>query len=326
MATRSDAGPDRDAVPSRRALARLISVLEAGGPAARAALREVYPRAGRAHVVGLTGPPGSGKSTLAAALARAYRARGERVAILAVDPTSPYSGGALLGDRVRMPDLAADADVFVRSMASRGAVGGLALATGSVTAALDTAGYGRILIETVGVGQDEVAVARTAQTTVVVTVPGLGDEVQALKAGLLEVADVLVVNKADRPDADQARAELVLLQSLAAPAAWQPPVLSTVAVRGEGVGELVAALEAHRAYLDSSGEGARRARERARAAVLAAAQAQMAATLERAAADDRWDVSWQAVAAHERTPDDIAAELVAEASTRYWDLVPTDET
>jgi LAO/AO transport system kinase len=296
---------------TRRELSRLISVLEAGGPAACAALREIYPRAGRAHVVGLTGPPGSGKSTLAGALAREYRRRGERVAILAVDPTSPYSGGALLGDRVRMPDLAADEDVFVRSMASRGALGGLALAAANVAAALDAAGYSRILIETVGVGQDEVEVARTAQTTVVVTVPGLGDEVQALKAGLLEVADVLVVNKADRPEADQARAELLLLQSLAPAAAWQPPVLDTIAVRGQGVPELVEALEAHHAYLERSGEGARRARERARSAVLAAARAQLLAALEQAAAAERWESCWEAVAAHRRTPDDVAAELLS---------------
>jgi LAO/AO transport system kinase len=295
---------------SRRALARLISVLEAGGPAARTALRDLYPRAGQAHVVGLTGAPGSGKSTLVGALARAYRARGSRVAVLAVDPTSPYSGGALLGDRVRMPDLAGDPGVFVRSMASRGALGGLALAASKAVAALDAAGYARILVETVGVGQDEVAVARTAHTTVVVTVPGLGDEVQALKAGLLEVADVLVVNKADRPDAERARAELVMLQSLASPAAWQPPVLSTVATRAEGVADLLEAVEAHRSYLETSGEGARRAAERARTAVLASAEAELAARLERVARESRWEAAWAAVAAHERTPDDVAHELL----------------
>jgi LAO/AO transport system kinase len=298
-------------IPSRRALARLISRLEAGGPAARAALRDVYPRAGRAHVVGLTGPLGSGKSTLAAALTRAYRVRGERVAVLAVDPSSPYSGGALLGDRVRMLDLAGDPDVFVRSMASRGATGGLAVAAANVVAALDAAGYTRILLETVGVGQDAVAVAQTAHTTVLVTVPGLGDEVQALKAGVLEVADVLVVNKADRPDAEQARAELVMLQSLAPAAAWQPPVLATIATRGEGVVALVDALEDHRRHLAASAEGARRAAARARAAVLAAAQVELTTWLVRAAADERWQTAWATVAAHERTPDDVAADLLA---------------
>jgi LAO/AO transport system kinase len=304
--TAGDAG-----VPSRRTLARLISRLEAGGPAARAALRDLYPRAGRAQVIGLTGPPGSGKSTLAAALTRAYRARGERVAVLAVDPSSPYSGGALLGDRVRMPDLAGDADVFVRSMASRGAPGGLAVAAANVVTALDAAGYSPILLETVGVGQDAVAVAETAHTTVLVTVPGLGDEVQALKAGVLEIADVLVVNKADRPDAEQARAELLMLQSLAPAAAWEPPVLPTVALRGEGVAALVDALEAHRHYLARSGEGARRAVTRARAAVLAAARVELATRLEHAAAADRWEAAWAAVAAHQRTPDDVAADLLA---------------
>ena len=195
-------------------------------------------------------------------------------------------------------------------MASRGATGGLAVAAANVVTALDAAGYSRILLETVGVGQDAVAVAQTAHTTVLVAVPGLGDEVQALKAGVLEVADVLVVNKADRPDAEQARAELLMLQSLAPAAAWQPPVLATVATRGEGVAALVDALEDHRRYLEASAEGARRAAERARAAVLAAAQVELATRLERAAADGSWETAWAAVAAHERTPDDVAADLV----------------
>jgi LAO/AO transport system kinase len=295
----------------RRALARLVTVLEAGGTAAAAALRAVYPRAGRAHVIGLTGPAGSGKSTLAAALTRHYRAAGERVAVLAVDPSSPYSGGALLGDRVRMPDLTSDLEVFVRSMAARGAVGGLAIAVTGVVAALDAAGYGRIVLETVGAGQDEVAVAQTAHTTVVVIVPGLGDEVQALKAGLLEVADVLVVNKADRPGADQARAELTMLQSLAEAPAWQPPLVATIATRGEGVPALADAIAAHRAFLAASPEGPRRAQKRARAAVLATAHAALAARLDAAACAPAWQAALADVAAHQRSPVDVAAELLA---------------
>src|SRR5205085_282602 len=211
----------------------------------------------------------------------------------------------------RVTDLAGDSSVFVRSVASRGATGGLAVAAANVVTALDAAGYTRILLETVGVGQDAVAVAQTAHTTVLVTVPGLGDEVQALKAGVLEVADVLVVNKADRPDAEQARAELLMLQSLAPAAAWQPPVLATVATRGEGVPALVGALEDHRLYLEASAEGARRATERARAAVLAAAQVELTTRLNRAAADGTWESAWAMVVAHARTPDDVPADWPA---------------
>lgn len=302
---------ERALAGERRALARVLSVLEAGGAEATAALRALYPRAGAAHVVGLTGPPGSGKSTLVAALAREYRHRNLRVGILAVDPTSPYSGGALLGDRVRMSALADDPGVFVRSIASRGAAGGLAAAAFAMAAALDAAGYSRILVETVGVGQDEVAVAQLAHSTVVVSVPGLGDEVQALKAGLLEVADVLVVNKADRPDAERALAELRLLQSLAPAAAWQPPILATVATRGDGVVELADTIEAHHGYLASSAEGARRELERARAGVLAVAQTALVARLAAAATAPVWQAAYQAVAAHERSPHDVAGDLLA---------------
>jgi LAO/AO transport system kinase len=321
QAVEHDAVPARPAEPAnlveqaiagdRRALARLVTVLESGGTAAAAALRAVYPRAGRAQVIGLTGPAGSGKSTLAAALARHYRAAGERVAVLAVDPSSPYSGGALLGDRVRMPDLTSDAGAFVRSMAARGAGGGLAVAVTGVVATLDAAGYGRIVLETVGAGQDEVAVAQAAHTTVVITVPGLGDEVQALKAGLLEVADVLVVNKADRPGADQARAELAMLQALAEAPAWQPPVVATVATRGEGVPALADAIAAHRAFLAASPEGPRRAQQRARAAVLTTAHAALAARLDAAARAPVWQAALANVAAHQRSPVDVASELLA---------------
>jgi LAO/AO transport system kinase len=286
-------------------------MLEAGGIQAAAALRTLYPRAGEAHVVGLTGPPGSGKSTLVAALARLYRERGARVGILAVDPTSPYTGGALLGDRIRMTNLVGDAGVFVRSVGSRGALGGLAAAATAMTAALDAAGYSRILVETVGVGQDEIAVTELAHTVVVVTVPGLGDEVQALKAGLLEAADVLVVNKADRPEAARAVAELRLLQSLAPPAAWQPPIVATTATRAEGVDQLVGAIEAHADYLRTSGAAKQRAEDRARAVVLAASRAMLTERLAAVAAGREWEVAYRDVAAHVRSPYDVAAELVA---------------
>ncbi len=294
----------------RRALARLLSLLERGGPAAADALRALYPRGGRAHIIGITGAAGSGKSTLVAALARHYRDRGATVGVLAVDPTSPYTGGALLGDRVRMQALAGDPGVFVRSMAAREARGGLGPATDAACAALDAAGYARILLETVGAGQDEVAVAGTAHTVVVVSAPGLGDEIQALKAGLLEIADVLVVNKADRPDADAAAAALCLLRSLGPSAGWEAPVVRTCALSGEGVAALADAIERHRAFLSASPDGVERARQRARAAVLTAARAELDRRLEAVAAAPVHLALWAAVVARERTPLDAAEALV----------------
>jgi len=254
----------------RRALARLISFIEDNGPSACAALAALYPHTGRAHVVGVTGAPGTGKSTLVNELAKALRARNRTVGIVAVDPTSPFTGGALLGDRVRMRDLAGDPGIFIRSMATRGSLGGLAQATGDVAKVLDAAGFDIVLVETVGVGQAEVDVARTAHTTVVVEAPGMGDDVQALKAGLLEIADILVVNKADRPGAAQtARALEITLDmgrsSREEAGNWRPPVLKTVALDGTGVGEVLEAVAAHRAYLQESGLWVRRERERVRA-------------------------------------------------------------
>jgi LAO/AO transport system kinase len=265
-----------------RAVARLISLVETDTAAGRAQLREVAaalaPHAGRAHVVGLTGPPGVGKSTSTSALVTALRRRGRRVGVLAVDPSSPFTGGALLGDRVRMAEHATDDGVFIRSMASRGHLGGLAWSTPQALRVLDAAGCDVVLIETVGVGQSEIEVVALADTTVVLLAPGMGDGVQAAKAGILEVADVLVVNKADRDGA--ARTVRDLEDALAmgaddAPAGWRRPVVSTVALRGEGLDELVAVLDAHRAWLDGSGERVRRRRARAAAEIEAVAVEQV---------------------------------------------------
>ena len=200
---------------NRRALARTISLVEDGGPEARALLAALYPHTGRGHVIGITGAPGTGKSTLVNALAKAYRQQGRTVGIIAVDPTSPFSGGALLGDRVRMRDLAGDPGVFIRSMATRWSLGGLARTTADVIAVLDAAGFDRILVETVGVGQAEVDIAGAAHTTIVVEAPGMGDEVQAIKAGVLEIADLFAVNKADREGADHTVMALQMMQGLA---------------------------------------------------------------------------------------------------------------
>ena len=262
----------------RYALARLISLIEDREVEAQTALSELFPATGHAHLVGITGPPGSGKSTLVNVLTRRFRSQDRTVGIVAVDPSSPFTGGALLGDRVRMRDLAGDPGVFVRSMATRGSLGGLAQATGDVVKVLDAAGFDLVLIETVGAGQSEVEIARTAHTTVVLEAPGMGDEVQALKAGLMEIADILVVNKADRPGAARtARAlEMVIDRNTAHnQAGWQPPILQTIALDGSGVADLVEAIEEHRRYLCSSGLLAERERLRIESELLNVLQCQL---------------------------------------------------
>ncbi|MDN7120669.1 methylmalonyl Co-A mutase-associated GTPase MeaB [Nocardioides sp. ChNu-153] len=268
-----------------RAVGRLVSLVEDAGGAPRAdgedaraaRLREAMallaPHTGHAHVVGVTGSPGVGKSTSTNALVTELRARGRRVGVLAVDPSSPFSGGALLGDRIRMGDHATDADVYIRSMASRGHLGGLSWSTPQALRVLDAAGFDVVLVETVGVGQSEVEVAGLADTTVVLLAPGMGDGIQAAKAGILEVGDLYVVNKADRGGADQVRRELRGMLNLAdRPAdAWRPPILATTAQSGEGVSEVVDRLEEHRAWLATTGHLAVRRRRRAREEVEAIA-------------------------------------------------------
>jgi LAO/AO transport system ATPase len=248
-----------------RSVARLISLVEDASPALREVAAALAPHTGRAQVLGLTGSPGVGKSTTTTALVRALRAAGRRVGVLAVDPSSPFSGGALLGDRVRMQDHAGDSGVYIRSMASRGHLGGLAWATPQALRVLDAAGCDVVLIETVGVGQSELEIASLADTTLVLVAPGMGDGIQAAKAGILEVADLFVVNKADRDGADQTVRDLRYMQSLggrhAEPGGWRPPICRTVASRDtDGVLEKV---EEHREWLEGSGEGHRRRSERA---------------------------------------------------------------
>ncbi len=254
----------------------MISWVENGDPRARSVLRDLKPPQARTRVIGLTGAPGAGKSTVTSALVRAFRARVDqegqhcRVAVLAVDPSSPFTGGALLGDRIRMQEHATDDGVFIRSMASRGQLGGLAAATPQAIRVLSAAGYQVILVETVGVGQAEVEIASAADSTVVLVVPGMGDSVQAAKAGLLEVADVLVVNKADRPDTQATLRDLRQVVSLAT-GDWKPPIVATVGTTGDGVEELVGQLDRLDAWLESSGERTRRRLARARDEVTALA-------------------------------------------------------
>jgi LAO/AO transport system kinase len=258
-----------------RALARLISLVENGSPQLRPIMKALVPLVAGTRVVGLTGSPGVGKSTMTGALVRAYRGDGLRVGVIAVDPSSPFTGGALLGDRIRMQDHATDSGVFIRSMASRGHLGGLAVATPQALRVLDAAGFDVILIETVGVGQAEVDIASLADTTVVLVAPGMGDAIQAAKAGILEVADVFAVNKADRPQAQQTVRDLRNMIALghqgnggmgeaAAGGGWKPPIVSTVASTGEGIAELTAKLDAHWAWLGETGERERRRLARAR--------------------------------------------------------------
>ncbi len=250
---------------NRKSIARLMSLAESNAAAGKAALAELHRHTGRAHVIGLTGVPGSGKSTMVRALAQKFRESGRTVGVVAVDPSSPFSGGAILGDRIRMLELAGDPGVFIRSMATRGALGGLARATLDVVDVLDVAGFDLVLIETVGVGQDEVDVVQAAHSVVVVSAPGLGDEIQAIKAGVLEIADIHVVSKCDRLEASETVAALRAMLRLGAlgkdaKPAWKVPVVATSAQKREGVDHLVTTIDNHRTYLLESGELAGRNR------------------------------------------------------------------
>jgi len=324
----------------RLALARSLTLIENQTQDGLEALAALYPLTGKAHIIGVTGAPGTGKSTLVNELARAFRrippegrAKATTVAIVAVDPSSPFSGGAILGDRIRMRDLAGDSGVFIRSMASRGALGGLARGTAGVVEALDAAGFDKILIETVGAGQAEVDIARTAQTTLVVAAPGLGDDIQALKAGILEIADILVVNKADLPGAENTqRALRAALEMGRAPDpmathgtdpnhptaresavdSWAVPVLATVATQGEGIDELVEAINDHRENLIDTGELVKRERARVRAEMQMLLRDLLAERFLERESDARFEAALERVLTRAVDPRQAVAQLVLE--------------
>ena len=303
---------DRARAGERGPLARLLSLVERGGETSRAVGRMAFPLAGATHTVGITGAPGAGKSTLTNALVGHMRSLDLAAAVLCIDPSSPFTGGAILGDRVRMGDHSLDPKVFIRSMATRGQLGGLALATPGAVRVLDAVGYPWVLIETVGVGQVEVQIAGAADCTVVVVNPGWGDSVQANKAGLMEIADIFVINKADRPGVNDARRDLDQMLELSQLGEWRPPIVATVADRGEGAEQLWQAITDHAGYLERSGEGARRKAKRADDELRRLMVEEVLAR-----ADERWDSPEGAklrdlVANRDLDPYEAAATLIGE--------------
>ncbi|HXI25816.1 MAG TPA: methylmalonyl Co-A mutase-associated GTPase MeaB [Pyrinomonadaceae bacterium] len=294
------------------AVARAISKVEDGASEASGLMKEIFPRTGRALVVGITGAPGAGKSSLVDKLAAFYRAQGERVGIIAVDPSSPFSGGAILGDRIRMQTLSLDKGVFIRSMATRGNLGGLARATVEAVAILDAAGYEKIIVETVGVGQDEIEIAKTADVCVVVLVPGMGDDVQTMKAGIMEIGDVLVINKADRDGVLRTEKELEALLSLSVRSdEWQPPIVKTVAIENKGIKELAVAIEQSYEFQKNAPTSLKRRTAIARWRILELLRERLVAqTLNGNSASEKLDQLAQEVAAKSRDPYSAVDELL----------------
>ena len=303
---------DRITAADSRAIARAISKVEDGAEDAAALMKAVFPHTGRGLVIGITGAPGAGKSSLVDKLALLYRRQGERVGIIAVDPSSPFSGGAILGDRIRMQTLGLDKGVFIRSMATRGNLGGLARSTVDAVAILDAGGYSKIIVETVGVGQDEVEIVKAADISVVVLVPGMGDDIQAIKAGIMEIGDVFVINKADRDGVFATEMELEALLSLALRQdGWQPPIVKTIATEAKGIEELAAAIEQYRSSQLEQKLGLERRRAIARWRILELLRERLLAqTLSLNGASERLDAMVDEVAIKQRDPYSAVEELI----------------
>jgi GTPase len=298
----------------KRSIARAISAVEDSRPGAADLLKEIFPHTGRALVIGITGPPGGGKSTLVDRLAVHYRSREERVGIIAVDPSSPFTGGAILGDRIRMQGMATDPGIFIRSMAARGHLGGLARATIDAVAILDAAGYDKVIVETVGVGQDEVDIVKTADVTVVVLVPGMGDDIQAIKAGIMEIGDVFVINKADREGVLRTERELESLLSISErPDRWKPLTVKTVATEGQGVAELAEAIEAYSQFVTAqSDRAAHRRGSLARQRIVELLRDRLLrVALEKAVSEADLQQMAQSVADRSRDPYSVVDEIIS---------------
>jgi GTPase len=294
-----------------RALARAITAIEDGNSESIALLRELFPHSGRAQVIGVTGAPGAGKSTLVDQLAREYRKQQKKVGIVAVDPTSPYTGGAILGDRIRMQSHHADPGIFIRSMATRGALGGLARATADVATVLDASGKDIVLIETVGVGQDEVDIVRLADVTVVILVPGMGDDVQTIKAGIMEIADIFVINKSDREGADRVEREIRMMQTLAIRSdKWTPPIVKTVANEGKGVIELMAAIQQYQDYLQKEDLALKHKISNWRDRLIEMLRDALLARARQHLTDEQVARYAEEIAAHKRDPYTLVEELI----------------
>lgn len=297
-----------------RALARAITAVENRTPAAHDLLKALFPFSGRARVVGVTGSPGAGKSTLVDALAREYRKQNKTIGIVAVDPTSPFSGGAILGDRIRMSSHHADPGIFIRSMATRGALGGLSHTTADIATVMDASGRDLVLIETVGVGQDEIDIVRLADITIVILVPGMGDDVQSIKAGIMEIADIFVINKADREGADRVEREIRAMQSLAHPRTdnWTPTVVKTIASDGTGVPALAQAIESYEKFLDNTEVGRRHRMENWRNRLIQMLRDELLErVLRQQMTDDDASRFAAEVAEHKRDPYTLIDEIIA---------------